>query len=147
MVSEQSQGMIDFFNGTRLFSKRADNSELLQIRFRMSNRPMIITPFQIFCHQTRDQAVRLHPHARGIAVTHILGQMWRGLDPATRSYFTELSLQMRGNPKAKVPEARTPVNPLRIPMLGILPHKSFGHLAAEVSERILLAGHCPPELF
>jgi hypothetical protein len=112
---------------------------------------MIITPFQIFCHQTRDQASRMHPHARGVAITHILGQMWRALAPAARNHFAELSLQVRGRPEARISEPSVPVRsqedaPLRIPLLGILPHKSFGNLAAEVSQQILPGAHCRPEL-
>jgi hypothetical protein len=118
----------------------------------MSERPLIITPFQIFSHQMREQAVRMNPHAKGIAITHILGQMWRALDPVARNHFAQLSFQMRGHPQARIPEhysvtrARDALA-LRVPILGIQSHKSFGHFAAEVSQQILLAGHGPAEVF
>jgi hypothetical protein len=63
---------------------------------------MIITPFQIFCYQTRDQAAQANPHLKGIAVTALLGRMWRALESQCREHFVDLSLKLRGYPVPKI---------------------------------------------
>ena len=62
---------------------------------------MIITPFQIFCYQEREQAARTHPHLKGIAVTALLGQMWRSLSDSAKEYYNEMSLKLRKNAEPK----------------------------------------------
>jgi hypothetical protein len=105
---------------------------------------MLITPFQIFYHQARDEAMRMNPNVRGIAIAALVGRLWRALDPATREHFGVLSMELRGNPEVKIPEQsylsrRSRDQPLTIPTLGVLPRGSSGWFAAEVSGRLLNA--------
>jgi hypothetical protein len=62
---------------------------------------LIITPFQIFCYQNRERLVRANPHLRGIDVTSLLGRMWRALSQSSRDHYVDLSLKLRGYPRAK----------------------------------------------
>ena len=103
-------------------------------------KPLIITPFQIFCHQEKDKAIRMNPHLKGIAITALLGKMWRALDDEQRARYNNLSMQLRGNPEPKmVVEEKDEISvPLIIPKFGVISHKRFGCFAAQASSRILL---------
>jgi hypothetical protein len=102
----------------------------------------MITPFEIFYYQARDEALRMNPDVRGIQLTALLGRLWRALDPATRAHFGVLSMHLRGNPQVKIPKQsftarRRRDQPLSLPTLGVLPHGEFGWFAAEVSGKLL----------
>jgi hypothetical protein len=106
-------------------------------------KPMIITPFQIFCYQAREPTARLNPHLRGTGITHVLSRMWRSLDPATREHFVELSFQLRSNQEERIAAPSHQPDPIGIttsravPMLAIVAHKSFGCFAAEISQNLM----------
>jgi hypothetical protein len=110
-------------------------------------KPMIVTPFQIFCHRTRDSAARSHPHLRGIAITALLGQMWRALDEPAKEYYRELSMKLReskpGADQTESPnipsEPEGPDFPFQLPRFGVRPHRRFGVLAAQASAEFLKA--------
>jgi hypothetical protein len=85
----------------------------------------------------------MNPHLHGIAVTALLGKMWRALDQTTREHFSELSMQLRGtSPPALAvgpSEAAAPEAPLFLPRFGIQCHKSFGLVASEASAKLIHA--------
>jgi len=110
-------------------------------------KPMIVTPFQIFCHRVRDSAARSHPHLRGIAITALLGQMWRALDEPGKDYYRDLSMKLReskhGQGMSEISEARSDPDPgdllCQLPRFGVTPHHHFGMLAAKASAAFLQA--------
>jgi hypothetical protein len=112
-----------------------------------SGKPLIVTPFQIFCYRTRDSAARSHPHLRGIAVTALLGQMWRAMDEPSKDCYRELSMKLReSKPDANqtdpeiIPSKPEVADcPFKLPRFGVTPHRRFGILAAQASAQFLKA--------
>jgi len=70
------------------------DNELIDLSGRGS---MIVTPFQIFCHQNREITSRMNPHLKGTAVTSLLAKAWKGLDQSRKKHFEELSYSLRKN--------------------------------------------------
>lgn len=100
---------------------------------------MIITPFQIFCYQEREQAARSHPHLKGIAVTALLGQMWRSLSESAKEYYNEMSLKLRKNTDTKEAPKEDEFESLElsIPKFAVQPRGKFGIRASNVSKAFI----------
>ena len=100
----------------------------------------IVTPFQIFCHQEREKVAQMNPHLKGIAITSLLGRMWRNLSEPAKSYYNTLSFQLRGTcSEQSVPTAETPIEPVlsRLPAIAVVPRRRFGVTAANASMGLL----------
>lgn len=100
---------------------------------------MIITPFQIFCYQEREKAARSNPHLKGIAVTALLGQMWRNLSEPAKEYYNEMSLKLRKNAETKESPKEEEFESLElaIPKFAVQPRGKFGVKASIVSKSFL----------
>lgn len=152
--------IIQFFN--RKLIVKAHSIRLISRIFRMIaiNCPnelpkqpiMIVTPFQIFCYQNREQTATMNPHLKGTAITSILAKMWRSLDHAQKQHFEEMSLALRQantenknqnlptKPIQYKPEPVIPNINLTLPKINIIPHRLFGRNAAEASSKAT-SGH------
>lgn len=119
--------------------------------------PLIVTPFQIFCHQNRHKATELHPQLKGTAITSLLAKMWRSLDYREKQVFEEWSKAIRIQQKdslknfnspyyqkqevlcqgTEIIEPYTPLESIQLPYppkIQIRSHTNFGRIASEISK-------------
>lgn len=104
------------------------------------DKTQIVTPFQVFCYLEREKVAQMNPQLKGVAITAILGQMWRKLSDSTKEYYTSISFQLRGTSLDPVLVAMVPdFHQVRAPpAISVIPRRHFGVAAAQASRNLLI---------
>jgi hypothetical protein len=72
------------------------------------DKQFVVTAWNMFCHVRRQSLRQQHPTLQGRQITSLLGCEWQRMDAASRQYFVDLSMQLRGSPDPTIPAMDAP---------------------------------------
>lgn len=77
----------------------------------------------------------MNPHLKGVAITSLLGRMWRNLSDSAKVYYNTLSVQLRQHSPDHPLHFEPP--PATLPSIPVVARSRFAANVALVSKRLL----------